>query len=202
MIEDTRVRIVWDTNVFVRAILFNTPELLDYLDHLLFQQQLGLIEFVVPKAVEAELYGILRAGRVKNKTLTHEEIIELFSPYPECFESDFLEQLNRYEWPQGVGYKDVLYEVLKNEYGWDDWGKSIIEQKLGYSTEYLGLKDIHDLPIMAAALQFGVDLLVTVNMQDFIDPLGKIRVMDAYEAKAFPHNIELRVDGKEFDPPL
>ncbi|ASA19828.1 hypothetical protein B9T62_02825 [Paenibacillus donghaensis] len=78
------VRILWDTNVFVSALVFGSMHLLEYLDDLIDQKRHGFIEFIVPKAVQAEFYGILRAGSVlKNKQsihLTHDEIIFFIEP--------------------------------------------------------------------------------------------------------------------------
>lgn len=212
MTSDTRIRILWDTNVLVQALIFGQRDLLHYLDQLLLQQANEFIELVIPKSVQAEFYGVLRAGRlditdengVKHKEVqfAHADIVFLMEPYlGNLFDREFIDSLNDYDWPKGSYYKKVLLEIITKEYNWDDWGKSFIERKLAKSVEYMGLRDPYDYHVMAAALQFGVDLIVTANMDDFIDPLGKIRVMKAHDARVFDH-FSLQVGPDDFNPPL
>lgn len=201
------IRILWDTNVFVRAIFFQQAELLDYLDDLIFQHENNRIELIVPKAVQVELYGILRAGRLdfekrgikhKNYQFSHAEVVFFLGEYPMLFDPAFLDSLSLISWPRGVAYKEErLKPLLEEHHGWTDWGQSVIETRLRHSVEHLGLKDKHDYPIMAAALESGIDLLVTANLKDFIDPLGKIKVMDAHEARKFDHH-SLHIDPEEY----
>lgn len=40
------------------------------------------------------------------------------------------------------------------------------------------LKDTDDYPVMAAAIIHNADIIVTYNLKDFIDPFGRIRVMN------------------------
>ena len=72
------IRILIDTNVFISMIIFQSDRINRYLDNLINQQEHGLIELVVPKVVQAELYGILRAGRVRRRNqpiiLSHRQI--------------------------------------------------------------------------------------------------------------------------------
>uniref|UniRef100_A0A4Y8Q1Q9 PIN domain-containing protein n=1 Tax=Paenibacillus athensensis TaxID=1967502 RepID=A0A4Y8Q1Q9_9BACL len=79
------VRILCDTNVLVSAFILRSEQLVSYLDNLINQHENGWIEFVIPKAVQAELYGILRAGRIQSRkkaiTLSHEQIMYLLEPY-------------------------------------------------------------------------------------------------------------------------
>ncbi|MEX1028543.1 MAG: hypothetical protein WDZ91_00680 [Paenibacillaceae bacterium] len=208
---DTRIRILWDTNVFVQALLFGQEQLIDYLDKLILQQQNNLINLVIPKAVQAEFYGVMRAGRldldidgVKHKKvqLTHNQIAFLLEPYFDTvFNPDFIRSLNQLDWPLGIAYKDVLHQIIITEYNWHDLGKSVIERRLGKSVEYLGLNDPFDYPIMAAALVQGVELIVTANMQDFSDPLGSIRIMKSHDACKFDH-FSLQINPSSYNPPI
>jgi hypothetical protein len=40
------------------------------------------------------------------------------------------------------------------------------------------LKDADDYPVMASAVIHNADIIVTYNLKDFIDPFGRIRVMN------------------------
>ncbi|MFB9328987.1 hypothetical protein ACFFSY_23885 [Paenibacillus aurantiacus] len=205
---DTRVRIIWDTNVFVQALIMGQEQILDYLDDLIWQSEQELIDLIVPKAVQAELYGILRAGRlnrindagekVRNYAFSHSEVMYLLEAFPTLFDFDFLSELEAYAWPADLDYKYTLFAILHAEYGWSDWGQSVIETRLLHSVEHLGLKDQLDFPIMAAALIEGIDLLVSSNMKDFIDALGKIRVMKSHDARRFDH-FSLHRDSSDYE---
>jgi|GEM_PF-6740479 len=186
------VRILCDTNVFVSTIVLQSELLTQYLDDLIDQHENGLMELVVPKAVQAELYGLLRSGRIQSRRqpviLSHQQIMYVLEPYLDVlFDRDYLTGLGALDWPHGKAYKELLGRLLAEEYGWHDWGQAYIEKNLRHPIELLGLTDRHDLPIMAAGLYHGVDLIITSNMADFIDPLGKIRVMSPSDAKKFDH---------------
>lgn len=192
-VVDTLVRIQWDTNVFVRSLVTGSEQLEDFLFKLYKQHENKIIRFVNPKAVQSEFYGILAAGRVqiggKSRVFTHEEIVAFMEIVPDFFRlDDFIPSLQYLDWKplQGKDYKQTWNHVLQKEYGWDDFGKSCIERRLRYDVEALGIDgDTYDWPIMASAIQSGVDLLVTANINDFVDPLGRIKVMDAYKAYRF-----------------
>lgn len=40
------------------------------------------------------------------------------------------------------------------------------------------LRDSADYPVMTAAVIHNTDIIVTYNLKDFIDPFGRIRVMN------------------------
>ncbi|MCD1258524.1 hypothetical protein B5M42_006710 [Paenibacillus athensensis] len=110
--------------------------------------------------------------------------------------------MDHYDWPQGKAYKGLLVKLLVEEYGWHDWGQAYIEKNMRHPIEHLGLTDRHDLPIMAAGLYHGVDLIITSNMADFIDSFGKIRVMTPTDAQNFDHfNLHQPYDIWEKDEP-
>ncbi|THF84452.1 PIN domain-containing protein [Cohnella fermenti] len=204
--QEPLVRILWDTNLFVSLLVFQSESLNDYLDKLIYQHEHGLIQLIVPKAVQAELYGILQAGRVKRSNqpvfLSHEQILYLLEPYLDLlFDRDYLNQLGKRAWPSGEAYKELLKQLLAEEYGWHDFGQAYIERRLRHTVEMMGLLDRYDFPIMASALFHGVDLIVTHNMQDFIDPLGKIRVMNFREASRFDH-FELHLPYESWEDPV
>lgn len=189
---NTLPRIQWDTNVFVRALVTGSDDLLDFLLSLYEQHEQKIIDFHNPLAVQSEFYGILAAGRIKigrmNQVFTHDQIVEIMSPFPEIFELEvFIPSLQELDWKpgQGIAYKETWREVIQNTHGWNDFGEEFLSTRLRHPLSYFGLADKYDWPIMAAAVQRGIDLLVTVNMGDFTDPLAKIRVMDAYKATKF-----------------
>lgn len=186
------VRILWDTNMFVSILIFQSEQLENYLDDLIYQHENGLIQLIVPKAVQAELYGILRAGRVRSRNqsvfLSHKQIVYLLEPYMDIlFDFDYLTQLGNRNWPAGSAYKQLLSQLIAEEYGWHDLGQAYIEKTMRHPIDILGLKDPYDLPILATGLYHGVDMIVTKNMRDFIDPFGKIRVMTPGYARQFNH---------------
>jgi len=186
------IRILMDTNVFISMIIFQSDRIDKYLDNLIYQQEHGLIELIVPKVVQAELYGILRAGRVRRRNqpiiLSHHQIIYLFESYFDAlFDRDYFDRLGRIQWPVGESYKEIIVQLVAEEYGWTDLGQAYIEQKMRHPVDILGLKDRFDFPIMAASLYYGVDLIVTKNMRDFVDPFGRIRVMTLSKAIEFDH---------------
>lgn len=79
---------------------------------------------------------------------------------------------------------------MQKEYGWNNKGQNVIEEYLGKTIAVIQeeapkqrglkkpLKDIDDYPVMAAAIIHNADIIVTYNLKDFIDPLGKIRIMN------------------------
>lgn len=76
------------------------------------------------------------------------------------FNVEFLDSLAHIAWPEfSDDYKLIVDEILYEEYGWRNKGQDVIE-------EYLG-KTIHN-----------ADMIVTYNLKDFIDPFGRIRVMN------------------------
>lgn len=193
--------VIWDGCLLADKFVYRNHRVREEFDRLYDLHLNGFIEFCLPKAVQAEFYGLLRSGGIAIRTkpdgpmkptaFAHKELMELFSLYNGIFNLDFLETLQHHPWPLfSNSYKSVVESILRREYGWTNNGQNVIEKYLGTSVADLQmraslergrkkpLKDVDDYPIMASAVIHQADIIVTYNLKDFIDPFGRIRVMN------------------------
>lgn len=188
------LKIQIDTCFLAEAIIRRNQDFLEEFIGLYNQHAMGMIQIVLPKAIQAEFYGILRAGRMKKRTgnyfLTHQQIMQLTSDYPAIFNMDYLNTLDAYEWPEGkdgdvARYKHTFKKVIEDEYGWNDWGEEYIEQSITRKIIHTNIRriDIYDFPIMATALLHSVHIILTENLKDFSIPTGQILVFDLEKLK-------------------
>ncbi len=110
------IRIFWDTNIFVQLILQGHSKQIDYLQGLIRQHEQGLIELICPRVVQAELYGILKAGRIKRvKACSHEQIMYLLEPFFDLFfDREFMNRIGTKTWPEGAAYKSVWRAIISD----------------------------------------------------------------------------------------
>jgi hypothetical protein len=151
--------------------------------------------------LQAEFYGLLRSGGIAIRKVPggpmqptafgHTQLMGLFETYDAIFNLEFLNSLEKLPWPMySDGYKQIVEKILDNEYGWTQKGQDIIERHLGKTIASLQeetlnvrgrkkpLKDADDYPVIASAIIHNADIIVTYNLKDFIDPFGRIRVMN------------------------
>ena len=104
---------------------YETP---NQLDRMLFLQDQGKLEVVVPDSVQAEIYAVLRAGRypvrMKNgakfhRAFPHHAIMKLAYNYREVFNLGFLDGFARIDFGIGAEYKKILFEKMKYILGMD-----------------------------------------------------------------------------------
>lgn len=201
------LKIQIDTNVLLQLAIFPVKKYIPYFVDLYNDHNAGELQIVITKAVQAELYGLMRAERLERRneegkyvpqTYSHEEIMGFVKKYyPAIFDIDFLESLKDLNWELGdeidkrgkkVGkYKRTLFECVKKEYGWDDWGEEYIKSKLGYSPLDKGKVDNYDYPEMATALLYDVQIIITDNLRDFLIPTGTIEVWNLEKASVTDH---------------
>lgn len=128
---------------------------------------------------------------MKPLAFEHDTLMPLFTMFKGIFNLEFLDSLALIAWPKfSDDYKWIVEEIMQKEYGWINKGQNVIEKYLGKTIAMIQeeaakqrgrkkpLKDIDDYPVMAAAIIHNADIIVTYNLKDFIDPLGKIRVMN------------------------
>lgn len=199
--DDSVKVIIWDGCILADRFIYRNHRVREEFDRLYDMHLNGLVEFCLPKAVQAEFYGLLRSGGIAIRTkpggpmqpfaFAHTDLMALFTTFRGIFNIDFLESLRDLPWPlYSDSYKQVVEEVLEKEYGWTDKGQDVIERYLGNSIVILQqealkergrkkpLKDPDDYPVMASAVIHHADVIVTYNLKDFIDPFGQIRIMN------------------------
>lgn len=189
--------LIIDTNILYPSIMQGSKKHVPHFANWYTDHIAGELNILVPKCVQAELYGLLKACRMKRRMAnsqesqiycySHEEIMSALSEFNAIFDLDYLDKLKNKEWRTGGSkrhpfYKETLKECIEEEYGWNDWGQRFIEKKLNCSLRQEGKKDKYDYPIMATALLFEADLIVTDNLKDFLIPTGHILVWNFDEA--------------------
>lgn len=121
----------------------------------------------------------------------HDKLMSLFKLFDGIFNVEFLDSLAHIDWPEfSNDYKRIVEQIMQEEYGWSNKGQDVIEEYLGKTITALQeeakkkrgrkkpLKDTDDYQVMAAAIIHNADIIVTYNLKDFIDPFGRIRVMN------------------------
>ncbi|WP_047154994.1 hypothetical protein [Aneurinibacillus tyrosinisolvens] len=87
------LKVQFDICVLVEAIIRRNPHVKPYFDQFYNRHTLGIQQIILPKAVQAEFYGILRAGRITKRVdgiarpfpVSHENILKLVADYPAIF---------------------------------------------------------------------------------------------------------------------
>lgn len=134
---------------------------------------------------------MVKDGPMRPVAFEHDKLMPLFRMFAGIFNVEFLDSLAHIAWPEfSDDYKLIVDEILHEEYGWRNKGQDVIEEYLGKTIALLQeearkerarkkpLKDVDDYPVMAAAIIHNADIIVTYNLKDFIDPFGRIRVMN------------------------
>ncbi len=193
--------VIWDGCILADRFIYRNHRVRKEFDRLYDLHINGLVEFCLPKAVQAEFYGLLRSGGIAIRTVKdgpmrpvafgHDKLMPLFRMFAGIFNVEFLDSLAHITWPEcSDDYKLIVNEILQEEYGWRYKGQDVIEEYLGKTIAMLQeeakkergrkkpLKDVDDYPVMAAAIIHNADIIVTYNLKDFIDPFGRIRVMN------------------------
>lgn len=118
--------IALDTNFVAPKILRGSKRLpeINLLDRLLFLQSKGKIQISFPVTTQAEVYAILRAGRMKFKSqstgkkeykkLPHHLIMKLIHRYKDLFDVNFIESLDKVPGLKNAEtYKNALFTEIK-----------------------------------------------------------------------------------------
>lgn len=204
-------RIVLDTCVLHSALIEQQQEHFEYFAELYAEHQLGLIELVITKAIQAEFYGILRAGRTTvwshaeqrrvALVLTHGRIMNFLELYIEIFDKEYLDSIQDLDWSPGRDseglplYKRTFREEIRNQYGWRDLGHDYIQRMTLSDPRENGAKDKWDYPGIASALHIHAHLIVTDNRRDFPIKLQsrdrEILILETRDARDFNHFLEL-----------
>lgn len=177
-----------DTNFVLPRVFHNSrnPEI-NVLDRMLFLEAKGMLKISFDKTTQAELYAILKVGRVKirnpisdkkeKKKFPHHVIMQFVHRYKDLFDVEFMESLNKVDFGEEEKYKDNLFTEVKYA----------LNMSIGQTKEYLENKGIdlsscndqYDFYVMATVLQDSADYLVTQNIKDFPNPIGKCIVVDS-----------------------
>lgn len=134
--------IIWDGCLLADRFIYRNHKVREEFDRLYDLHINGWIEFCLPKAVQAEFYGLLRSGGIAVRTkpngpmeptaFTHRELMGLFNMFSGIFHIDFLETLQNHPWPlYSHTYKSIVESIMEKEYGWTSNGQDIIEKYLG-----------------------------------------------------------------------
>ncbi|WP_134704928.1 hypothetical protein [Ammoniphilus sp. YIM 78166] len=178
-----------DTNFVIPRIMHEGKRNTQFnqLDYMLLLEKKGLIKICLPDSTQAEIYAVLRAGRYPIKSngkkifypFPHEQIMRRVRRYSEIFDMKFLESFKEIDFKEGVGYKEVLFRNMKYILGMDIHQSIEWIENRGIDVE--NYKDDYDFHIMVATLQCNADYLVTNNIDDFPNPLGKCEVITSKE---------------------
>ena len=187
------VVIALDTNFVTPRILHGgkrSNQEINLLDRLLFLETKGKIKISFPKTTQAEVYAILRAGRMKfkskrtgkkeHKKLSHSTIMTFVHRYKGLFDVEFMDSLSKVSGLDNTEtYKEALFTEIKYHLNMG------IEQQAEYlenrNIDMNGCKDPYDYYIMVSSVQDSADYLVTNNPKDFPNPLGECRVISDKE---------------------
>ena len=182
------ITVALDTNIVAPKMLRGGKRMPDinFLDRMLFLQSKGKIKISFPKTTQAEVYAILRAGRMKfkststgkkeHKKLPHHMIMKFVHRYKDLFDVKFMESLENVPGLEDTEtYKKSLFNEIKYHLDMSiDQQKEYLENK-GISLG--GYKDQYDYYIMVSSIQDDADYLVTNNPNDFPNPLGNVQVI-------------------------
>ncbi|PEL13237.1 hypothetical protein [Bacillus sp. AFS017336] len=175
-----------DTNFVAPCILHGSKSKnkFNWLDTLIYMQSKNIITLSLPTTTQAEIYGVLRSGRMKRKlkngtkvplVLEHHEILKIATVYKEIFNLDYMNKLDGAKLDDPSTYKTQLLQEVKH---------SAYQMDIRQCLEYLRNKgidlarfdrnegDIYDLHIMVSSIKEAADYLVTTNIKDFPNPLG------------------------------
>lgn len=158
------------------------------LDRMLFLQSKGLLKISLHKATQAEIYAILRVGRIRvrgpegkrvQKKFPHHVIMHFVHKYNDLFDEKFMDSLDKVGFEEQETYKDLLFTEVKYHLNMSiEQSEEYIKNK-GISLEVC--KDPYDFHIMVSALKDKADYLLTTNTKDFPDPLGFCEVINVEE---------------------
>jgi hypothetical protein len=134
--------IIWDGCILADRFIYRNHRVREEFDRLYDMHLNGIVEFCLPKAVQAEFYGLLRSGGIVIRTeqggpmqrtaFAHNDLMKLFSTFPGLFNLEFLDSMKDQPWPlYSETYKQVVEEILQNEYQWTHKGQDVIERYLG-----------------------------------------------------------------------
>lgn len=193
--------VIWDGCILADRFIYRNHLVRREFDRLYDMHLNGLVQFCLPKAVQAEFYGLLRSGGIAIRTepggpmqptaFAHTDLMALFIMFRGIFDLEFLDSLKELPWPiYSEKYKLIVEQICEKEYGWTNKGQDVIEGYLRMTIASLQeealkvrgrkkpLKDVDDFPVMASAIIHSADIIVTYNLKDYIDPFGQIRVMN------------------------
>jgi len=166
------MKVLLDTTVLASAIL--TPIGLGSKIIKLARAETFFIP-VISEVIVAEFIAICRRG-FKDRSFTEDEIDEFFEGLTPLLNYDSIEKVS-------IGKKfmanpvnqrrpinEVLYELTHKKYEHLIYS-SPISNKLQENIDH------EDLHVMVAAIEQDCDVIVTQNVKDFPQPLGKISVM-------------------------
>lgn len=158
------------------------------LDRMLFLQSKGYLRVALHKTTQAEIYAILRVGRIKmrgpdgkriEKKFPHHIIMHFVNRYGDLFDVEFMNSLDSVGFEDLDGYKDLLFTEIKYHLGMSmDQSMQYLRNK-GIALDTA--KDPYDYHIMVSALMDRADYLVTTNIGDFPNPLSFCRVITEKE---------------------
>lgn len=178
-----------DTNFVAPRILHGGKRKreINLLDRMLFLQSKDLIRISLHQATQAEIYAILRVGRMKVKTrngkvkkkFPHHLIMRLVHRYKELFDVDFIDSLESLSFEDEESYKQVLLDEVKYHLKMDIRQSIEYIENRGVSLE--DCNDPYDYHIIVTALQDSADFLVTANIDDFPNPLRTCKVITEKE---------------------
>lgn len=177
-----------DTNFVAPCILHGSKssEKFNWLDTMIYMQQKQMINISLPTTTQAEIYGVLRAGRMKEKStkeplfLTHHEIMKLASVYKEVFDLNYMDNLESAGLEDPATYKAQLLQEVKNSaYQMDIRQCFDFLRNKGIELDKFdrGEGDVYDLHIMVSSIKEAANYLVTANLKDFPNPLVKCEVI-------------------------
>ncbi|MFZ3590106.1 hypothetical protein ACOI1C_12690 [Bacillus sp. DJP31] len=179
--------IALDTNFVVPHVFHGKTRNheLNILDRMLFLQSKGLIKVLLHRTTQAEIYAILKAGRFKirsrsegkrvKKKIPHHVIMNFVHIYSDLFDVNFMKTLRNVDLSDEDTYKDNLFIEVKYHLGMGiDQSKEYLRNK-GIIID--NCNNLYDFHIMVTAIQDNADILVTANVHDFPDPLGKCRIV-------------------------
>jgi hypothetical protein len=96
--------IIWDGCILADRFIYRNHRVREEFDRLYDMHLNGLVEFCLPKAVQAEFYGLLRSGglaiRIEPRgpmqptSFSHTDLMELFSTFNGIFNLEFLDSLD------------------------------------------------------------------------------------------------------------
>ncbi|MCP8970462.1 hypothetical protein [Ectobacillus ponti] len=158
------------------------------LDRMLFLQLKGYLRIALHKTTQAEVYAILRVGRIKMrgpdgkrvaKKFPHHIIMHFVNRYHDLFDVAFMDSLNRVGFDDPDTYKELLFTEIKYHLGMSIQQSVEYLQNKGIALDYA--RDPYDYQIMVSALMDRADYLVTTNISDFPNPLSFCRVVTEKE---------------------
>jgi hypothetical protein len=140
--------IIWDGCILADRFIYRNHRVREEFDRLYDMHINGLVEFCLPKAVQAEFYGLLRSGGIAIRTepggpmqptaFAHADLMALFIMFRGIFNLAFLDSLKDLPWPMySDAYKQIVEEILEKEYGWNHKGQGCNRTPLGKDNRFV-----------------------------------------------------------------